>query len=140
MATYAVIARRTGDWWALDVPDVPGAHSQSKRLDQAPSVAREAIALVLDEDEADINVTIEPHLSAEMAQRVDSFRRAREALEQTIRDTQEAQVAAIEDLVNECRLSYRDVGQIVGLSHQRVSQVLKEGSTRPVRWRAKAEA
>lgn len=49
------------------------------------------------------------------------------------------QVTAIHDLVNECHLSYRDVGQIVGISHQRVSQVLKEGTLRSTRGRTKAK-
>lgn len=133
MATYTVTARRTGDWWALEVPDVPGAYSQCKRLGQAPDLAREAIALVLDKDEADIDVTVEPQLPVEMAELVDSIHRAREAMEKIVREAQQVQVMAIHDLVNECHLSYRDVGQIVGISHQRVSQVLKQGTVHPAR-------
>jgi predicted RNase H-like HicB family nuclease len=139
MATYTVTARRTGDWWALEVPDVPGAYSQCKRLEQAPDLAREAIALVLDKDGADIDVTVEPQLPAEMTELVDSIHQAREAMEKIVREAQQVQVTAIHDLVNECHLSYRDVGQIVGISHQRVSQVLKEGAAHPARRRTKVK-
>jgi predicted RNase H-like HicB family nuclease len=139
MATYTVTARRTGDWWALEVPDVPGAYSQCKRLEQAPDLAREAIALVLDKDDADIDVTVEPQLPAEMTELVDSIHQAREAMEKMVREVQQVQVTAIHDLVNQCHLSYRDVGQIVGISHQRVSQVLKEGASHPARRRTKVK-
>lgn len=139
MAAYTVTARRTGDWWALDVPDVPGAYSQCKRLEQAPDLAREAIALVLDQDEADIEVAIEPQLPVEMAELVDSIHQAREAMEKIVREVQQVQVTAIHDLVNECHLSYRDVGQIIGISHQRVSQVLKEGTAHSARRRTKVK-
>lgn len=139
MAAYTVTARRTGDWWALEVPDVPGAYSQCKRLEQAADLAREAIALVLDKDEADIDVTVEPQLPDEMAELVDSIHQAREAMEKIVREAQQMQVTLIHDLVNECHLSYRDVGQIVGISHQRVSQVLKEGIAHPARRRTKVK-
>ena len=29
---YNVKARRSGDWWALEVPDLPGVFSQAKRF------------------------------------------------------------------------------------------------------------
>lgn len=125
MATYTVTARRTGDWWALEVPGVPGAHSQCKRLDQAADMAREAIAMVVDTDETDIEVEVHPQLPRKVDELVASFRRAQAAQEDAARRAQQEQSDALHDLVSDCHLSYRDVGQLVGLSHQRVSQVLK---------------
>jgi hypothetical protein len=48
MATYRVTATRDGDWWSLVAADVGGREvaSQSRRLDQADSAIRDAIALV----------------------------------------------------------------------------------------------
>jgi len=50
MHTYRVAATRDGEWWSLVAHDVGGREvaSQSRLLDQAESVMREAIALVLD--------------------------------------------------------------------------------------------
>lgn len=126
MATYKVRARRSGDWWALDAPDVPGVHSQCKRLDQAADMAREAIAMVLDIDEDDVAVEVQPELPTKMRKLVLTFEQAREAQEVAARRAQQAQTEALHDLITQCHLSYRDVGQIVGLSHQRISQVLRE--------------
>ncbi|MGP3734330.1 type II toxin-antitoxin system HicB family antitoxin [Streptomyces sp. GDS52] len=44
---YRVVARRIGEWWALEVPDLPGVFSQVKRLEQADAAVREAIAVML---------------------------------------------------------------------------------------------
>ncbi len=60
---YTVRAQRTGDWWAIDSPDVPGVFSQAKRLDRVEEMAREAIALLLevpaDSFEVDVQVICE---------------------------------------------------------------------------------
>ena len=49
--TYRVEAVRSGDWWAITMPELAGVFSQAKRLDQVESRAREAIAMMLDIDE-----------------------------------------------------------------------------------------
>ncbi|MFF6997936.1 type II toxin-antitoxin system HicB family antitoxin [Streptomyces sp. NPDC008313] len=63
MSAYRVVARRTGEWWALEVPDLPGVFSQVKRLEQAEGAVREAIALMLDTEPDGFVVEIEPVLS-----------------------------------------------------------------------------
>lgn len=123
MSTYRVTARRTGDWWALEVPDMPGVFSQAKRLEQADEAAREAIALMLDVEPEEVTVEIEPDLSpAEVAVLAELQRAqdaAREAAEAERRAMQRAAAVLTRDL------SQRDAGRILGVSFQRVSQLLK---------------
>ena len=45
---------RSGEWWAITVPSLRGVFSQAKHLDEVPAVAREAIAMMLDVDPADV--------------------------------------------------------------------------------------
>ena len=45
---------RSSDWWAITVPALRGVFSQARNLDEVPEVAREAIALMLDVDPADV--------------------------------------------------------------------------------------
>ncbi len=61
-ATYTVRAERSGDWWALVVPELPGAFSQVRDLKDAERNAREAVALMLDVDPGsfDLSVVIFP--------------------------------------------------------------------------------
>ncbi len=61
---YHVTATRVGRWWAIEVPELPGVHSQSRRLDQVESIAREAIALFLAVGEDAFDVTVEPDLES----------------------------------------------------------------------------
>ena len=64
--TYRVEVVRSGNWWAITVPDLPGTFSQAKRLDQVEANAREAIALMVDGDEGqldlDVRVNTDPTL------------------------------------------------------------------------------
>jgi hypothetical protein len=61
MHAYRVAATRDGAWWSLVAHDVEGREvaSQSRRLDEAESVMREAIALVLDVDAGTFAVDVE---------------------------------------------------------------------------------
>jgi predicted RNase H-like HicB family nuclease len=57
---YVVHARRDGAWWALEIPEVPGALSQARTLEEAPTMAREVIALMLDVPQSEVEVEIVP--------------------------------------------------------------------------------
>ena len=41
------IAVQSGDWWAIEVPEIPGLFTQVRRLDEAPRMVRDAAALLL---------------------------------------------------------------------------------------------
>ena len=45
---------RSGDWRAITVPALRGVFSQARNLDEVPEVAREAIAMMLDVDPAEV--------------------------------------------------------------------------------------
>lgn len=78
MRTYAAVCRRSGGWWAISVPEINGLHTQVRRLDQAEDMAREAIALMLDADPADIRVEVQPELPAPVEEALAARREARE--------------------------------------------------------------
>lgn len=123
MSTYRVTARRTGDWWALEVPELPGVYSQSKRLDAASDAAREAIAAMLDTEPDSIEVHIEPDLDQETHEAIQAARRAREAAEAAQDAERDAMRSAASTITR--RLSQRDAGELLGVSFQRVSQLLQ---------------
>ena len=121
---YRVEAVRSGNWWAITVPGLDGVFSQARRLDQVEARAREAIAMMLDVDEADVgelavNVT-PPDTVADLLRELDvSEAAAASANEQAA--TLRRQVA--QELLDE-GFPMRDVGRLIGVSHQRVSQIL----------------
>ncbi|MEH6797620.1 MAG: hypothetical protein V7694_26225, partial [Rhodococcus sp. (in: high G+C Gram-positive bacteria)] len=41
-------ATRSGQWWAVEVPEVDGAYTQARRLDQIPKMVADAVSLLED--------------------------------------------------------------------------------------------
>ena len=51
---YRVDVVRSGDWWAITVPALRGVFSQARSIEDVPAQAREAIAMMLDVEPADV--------------------------------------------------------------------------------------
>lgn len=124
--TYTAVCRRVGDWWAIDVPQIRGVHTQARRLDQVEAMARDAISLLRDVPADGFDVTVEPHLDEEAEQTVaastDATRRARQATEEARRLQREAATT----LLTTCGLTVRDAGVLLHVSPQRVSQLARK--------------
>lgn len=121
--TYTIEVRRSGRWWAIDVPEVKGAHTQARRLGEIAAMARDAIAGVLDVSPRSFAVVIRPVLDDRLQSLVDAARRSRIAV-------QEAQLAAAESAARALRslqrdgVPLRDAGELLGISHQRAAQIM----------------
>jgi hypothetical protein len=124
--TYKVRAYRSGKWWALETEGVPRAVSQARRLDHADEMIRDALSAVLDVPEDSFDVTIEPDLEDVNAD-IERLAELRHRQELLANEARKAQHEVVAQLVNDVGLPYRDVGTIVGLSYQRVAQILAEG-------------
>ncbi|MEU6083871.1 type II toxin-antitoxin system HicB family antitoxin [Streptomyces sp. NPDC047108] len=122
MTAYRVNARRSGDWWALEVPDLPGVFSQAKRLDSAARAAAEAIAVMTDADAGTIDVDIVPELDRATRSALADVARAKRARAEAEEVERQAMRAAAVALTND--MSQRDAGRILGVSFQRISQLL----------------
>ena len=122
--TYAVTCQRNGGWWAIDVPGTV-VHTEAHRLDQVEATVRDALALLLgvDPDSFDISVQWElPPGSGEVLARLAALRAEVDMARQRARDAA-AQTACY--LTKALHLNYRDAGSILGLSHQRIDQLVK---------------
>ena len=122
--SYRVEAVRSGNWWAITVPELDGVFSQARRLEQVEARAREAISLMLDVEEGDVgelNVRFVPpdSVAASLREMQDSEAAAIAANERAA--TLRRQVA---QQLRDDGLPLRDIGHLTGISHQRVSQIL----------------
>ena len=119
---YTVTAERGEGWWAIRVVELPGVFSQARRLDRVEAMARDAIALLLDIPPDSFDVTVRQLLSHEVERVVAAAIKARaEALER-----QELASATSREAVRTLTrlgLPQRDIGRLLGLSHQRVGQL-----------------
>jgi len=135
--TYTARCQRSGDWWAISVPELPGVHTQARRLEKAEAMVRDAIALFLGIPAESFDVTIEPVLPRDLQRKVGRARRARDEAEVLQREAAVASAEVAADLVRQAHLTVRDAGRVLGLSHQRIAQLLKPASGKAGRSRGR---
>ncbi len=85
-------------------------------------MARDAIALYLDADPASIEVDVSVRLLAKLESPVAEATRARAEADRLQAESSKLMRAAVADLLAD-GLSIREVAMILGVSHQRVSQL-----------------
>lgn len=122
--TYVVTARRSEGWWALHAEAIRGTHTQVKRLDQAEDMVRDAISLLLEVDPLSFDVQVVPELDADLTDVVNAATRARSQAADASTTAARTTQAAARRLV-EGGLTVRDAGVLLGISHQRVAQLLQ---------------
>jgi hypothetical protein len=126
MTTYAVTATRVGEWWALEAT-VPQAsvRSQTRRLEQVEATAREAIALALDEPPDSFELSVSISVPDDLGARIESATE----LTRLATDLQALALQAKRSVAAELHMqgySVRDSGSLLGISSQRVSQLIAE--------------
>jgi len=124
LITYTALAQRSGNWWAVDVPELKGVRAQVKRLDQVEPMVRDAIALMLDVPEDAFEVEVRWQLLSSVDDAVLLLAKARREAEDAQRDLTEAATRAALALVKDMGLTVRDAGWVLGVSYQRVHQLL----------------
>jgi predicted RNase H-like HicB family nuclease len=121
--TYRVdVERDEAGYWIADAPEVPGAHTFARRLDQVPERIAEAIAVAL--DVGDVEVKLDVHLSPDLEEAVSGALVSRQAAELAAHNAGDATRRAARALLA-AGFSRRDAGALLGVSHQRVDQLLK---------------
>ncbi|MEW5990843.1 MAG: hypothetical protein AB1736_05785 [Chloroflexota bacterium] len=121
--TYTAIAERDGRWWAISVPEVDGVFSQARRLDRVESSARDAISLRLEVPPESFDVRVVESHDPPTKAVIDDISAAREAVVALQRETGTRTRDAVMDL-HERGYPQRDIGRMIGISHQRVAQLL----------------
>ena len=128
LTTHRVTYQRDEDTWLAMADDIPGAHSFGRTIASARANVREAIALVLDDDPESFELA--EHIDIEDKSLSEAFadaRRLRQEAEVAQTSAQEATVQALELFErSEEAFSVRDLSELLGISFQRVQQVLTD--------------
>ena len=119
---HRAIARRENGWWVIRVPELRDLSIQVRRLDSAEAAARAGIARHLDVIPESISVTVGVELDRDAAALVGRAVETREVAEAAARAASAASRAAVRRLGDQ-GLSIRDIGAVMGISHQRVAQL-----------------
>jgi predicted RNase H-like HicB family nuclease len=128
MTAYTARAERSGDWWAISVPELPGVFTQTKRLDQVTSMAQDAIALFLDVPVRSVQVELSISVDALVRADLDAVEDLRATAEVAAANYATA-IRALVDRLNP-KYSMRDIAALTGLSFQRVGQLLADKGVR----------
>ncbi|GAC81764.1 hypothetical protein SAMN04488550_2573 [Gordonia malaquae] len=130
MTTYRLDVYRDDRWWMIRIPQLDGVNGHDEGLTQARTYgdieteARDYITLVADVApstiDLDVHVTIDDLDVTAAEQRITASRKAaavaeREALNDASATAYRLQKAGV---------SQRDIGEIIGVSYQRVGQIL----------------
>jgi predicted RNase H-like HicB family nuclease len=129
-SSYTVSAERHGDWWAITIDELRGVFSQARRLTQVESMARDAIALLLEVPTDSFDLSVREKLTPDAERLVLAAKEARAAAIAHQEVASERSRAAARTLTEQ-GLPQRDIGRLLDLSHQRVAQLLEAAPDGP---------
>lgn len=119
-----VFERDESGSWIVSVPSIRGCHTYGRTLDQARKRVREALALWVDDAEA-AQLIEEIRLPARAMRAVKQSRDARREVDVEREKARELTIKAARTLVSDLDLGLRDAADLLGLSHQRVQQLVR---------------
>jgi hypothetical protein len=125
-----VLARRRRGRWMLTSDQFPTVVTQASSLPRAASAFADAASLTTDTDFDPTTITVVVDLPSDVLERLEVARMRRveadTAAQRSLSRSKEAARA-----MAEMGLSLRDIGWTLGLSHQRVAQILAQANERP---------
>jgi len=125
VTTYRVIATHEERFWLLSVPELDVV-TQARTLDRAEATVRDLIAVWLDVPADSFAVEVEPRLDDEWTKLLRETKDARATADKASARASELLRTSVTTL-HDAGLSAREVGSLVGISYQRVQQLLAKG-------------
>jgi len=119
-----VFERDESGAWIARIPSVRGCHTYGRTLDQARRRIREALSLWVD-DAGRAELVEDVRLPAAVKEVISRSRDSRREAETKRVKAQEATCHAARTLVDDLHLGLRDTAELLGLSHQRVQQLIR---------------
>jgi predicted RNase H-like HicB family nuclease len=119
------LERDEGGWWMASVREVRGCRTQGRSIRQALSRIRQALAACTGHDVADAELLPQVHLPETARRAVGRYDSACKKLEREQEESRAAATAAADVLTRQLGLSVRDAADVLGLSHQRVHQLVR---------------
>ncbi|MFN8103754.1 MAG: type II toxin-antitoxin system HicB family antitoxin [Acidimicrobiia bacterium] len=114
-----------GSAWNVTVPELGNVFTWGRTVRQARGRAREAIAAMLDVNEDSFDTVDEVHAPAPAAKAVARVNEAKALVIDAKSDAQRSAVVAARALAD-AGLTLRDSAEVLGLSYQRVGQLLHD--------------
>lgn len=126
--TYHAVARQDGAYWAVHITDLPDGCvgvTQGRTWTEARRMAADVISALLDVPEESFKVELRL-ADPELDELVSGAEKAREEADRAARKATEALAAAARILT--AKVTVRDAGAILGVSHQYVAKLAPKSS------------
>ncbi|CQD03725.1 hypothetical protein BN000_00631 [Mycobacterium europaeum] len=135
MHTYQVNVTREDRWWMITVPELHGYKdadgainltdtTQARRLSEVPGQALDFICTVTDKAPSEVSVRISIAIDGiDVTTRADKVRNDRQLAERYATAAQQEAKELARDLAAH-GVAVRDVGEVLGMSHQRAQQLI----------------
>ena len=125
MTTYTVSVTREGRWWIVRVPEIDQV-TQARRLSEVTKAARELIAVTLDVPMSTVGVRVRVERGGEVEDvtgRAEAIRKEHARADELARRAQDESKELARQLAG-AHVPMRDIGELLGVSHQRVHQLI----------------
>jgi hypothetical protein len=124
MRTYHAQVARQGKWWMVRVPEIDGL-TQARRFSEVEEMARSLLAIALDipENSFGLRVELEAVEDVRVTERLDALHEAEKKAQESQAEVRRASHSLAVDLAYQ-GVPVRDIGAILGVSHQRAHQLV----------------
>lgn len=124
MTAYRIEIAREGKWWMVAIPALDGL-TQARRLEEAPLMAREYIAVTLDVPISEVSVvvaviTVDGVDVTEAVAKLEAEKARAEAARHRVSEDTRSLARTLAGK----KVPVRDIGSILGVSHQRAHQLV----------------
>lgn len=103
-------------------------HTFARSLAELERLARDALALWLHTDADHVQVELDVDLPTSLSRELNQLRRQRDELEAQQASVLDHQRSLAVRLVEDQGMTYRDAARLLGISHQRVAQLVRQSA------------
>lgn len=128
---YQVTVEREPGFWIIRVPEIPEVVTQARRMADVKENAREAIAVWTDKRVEDVDVTVTVVVPPVVQTALDEAQRLQREAGERLERAGTATSEAARWLTKELGLTLREAAEILGVSFQRVAQLVARSARHP---------
>ena len=129
--TYKITVEREPGFWIIRVQHIDAVVTQARRMADVRQNAREAIAVWLDVPVSEVEVTVNYVMPPVVQRTIDEVRQLRADANERLDRAAEAAREAARRLTKDLGLTLREAAEILGVSFQRVAQLVEEDGKEP---------